>query len=133
MSESFTLKSVTVTPQEVSNLLCSAWEGGSAYWATCESTVEPNRWEFDSDSQYTGSASHYSFDYPLNPGGAAIIRDTYGDEGTKVLDRAAVQKGLALLAEKHPLRFARMLAEDADAEDGDVFLQLCLFGDVIYG
>jgi hypothetical protein len=37
------------------------------------------------------------------------------------------------MADKYPRHIADILSENDDATTGDVFLQLCLFGDVVYG
>jgi len=38
-----------------------------------------------------------------------------------------------VMAKKEPRHFADFLKEDYDETTGDVFLQCCLFGEVIYG
>jgi hypothetical protein len=40
---------------------------------------------------------------------------------------------LALMAEKEPRHFGDFMGENDDATTSDVFLQLCLFGEVVYG
>lgn len=49
------------------------------------------------------------------------------------LDRAALLRGSDLMAEKFPHHFANVITENADAETGDVYLQCCLFGGIVYG
>lgn len=126
----------TVTQQlpteRVSDVLCSAFEGGSNYWYQITKYIKPTTWEFDSEPK--SETGHYTQDYPLNPGGALLIRDTIdSDHGTMRLDLSAIQKGIQVMAEKYPWRFANILSENDDAETGDVLLQCCLFGNVIYG
>jgi hypothetical protein len=48
------------------------------------------------------------------------------------LDGEAIERGLRLMAQEYPQRFANWHSENEDAEDGDVFVQLCLFGEVRY-
>jgi hypothetical protein len=52
-----------------------------------------------------------------------------------MLDRAAIERGKELLAtdERYSHHYADVLNENDDADTGDVFLQLCLFGEVVYG
>ena len=38
-----------------------------------------------------------------------------------------------IMADKFPRHFANILNENDDAETGDVFLQCCLWGDIVYG
>jgi hypothetical protein len=123
----------TLTPELLSGVLCSALEGGSNYWYWIERVIEPTRWEFDSEPK-RGEGLHWEHDYPLNTGGALLISDQEDREhGTMRLDAAAIQKGLAVLAEKYPWHLAAMLADNADAETGDALLQCSLFGEMIYG
>jgi hypothetical protein len=80
-----------------------------------------------------------NYDYPLC-GGATICRLDDGetkqtDKRYKplTLDRAAIDRGLAIMAEKYPRHFGDFIADNEDSITGDVFIQCCLLGDVIYG
>lgn len=44
-----------------------------------------------------------------------------------------VRKGLELMQEQYPRHYADLVEEDDDAITGDVWLQLAVFGDIIYG
>lgn len=122
----------TLTNQQISDVLCSALEGGANYWYRLAECLTPTTWEFESEPN--SENGHYAQDYPLNPGGALLIVDEQDDDdGVLTLDWDAIQKGLAILAEKYPRHLADILAENADADTGDALLQCCLLGDVIYG
>lgn len=124
--------SQTVTAEQISGALCSAFEGGSNYWYCIEERVEPTAWQFDSDPKR--DSGHWSQDYPLNPGGALLISDSLDEyHGTMRLDLETVQKGLTILAENFSWHFADLVGDNADANTGDAFLQCCLFGDILYG
>lgn len=133
MTMDFTV-SYTVTRQRVAELLCSALEGGSNYWIEDVTPRKPSSWEFYS---YPEDHRVYQHDYPFNPGGAlSITVDTEIESEpaqVHVLDENAIQKGLTLFLETSPHRFAQLITEHADADDADVFLQLCLFGEILYG
>lgn len=124
---------LNVRMEDVANLLCSAFEGGSNYWYMIEEQKVPERFEFLTDAEKVFP----HIDYPLNPGGSLTITTLEGDEfnGKKkwTLDLAAVQRGLAKMAKAAPRHFADVLRDNADATTGDVFLQFCLFGEVVYG
>jgi hypothetical protein len=123
---------VTLTTEQLSDVLCSALEGGSNSWYTIEEFVDPTLWQFNSEPKR--EKGHWAQDYPFNPGGALLISDmTDSAHGVMRLDTEAIQKGLAILAEKYPWHLASILAENADADTGDALLQCSLFGDVIYG
>lgn len=53
----------------------------------------------------------------------------FGDKKTFSLD---LKKGLSLFA-KETQHFKHFIHEEEDAMTGNVFLQLCLFGDTIFG
>ena len=131
------MKTFTVThpiaPEVLSDVLCSALEGGSNYWCDQVGRVEPRRWEFKSEP-HPEPGKHWMPDYPLNPGGALLLNDLEDEERNPLrLDEEAVSRGLAVLSEKYPHHVADMLSENTDADTGDALLQCCLFGDIIYG
>lgn len=141
-----------ISIERIANLLCSALEGGSNYWYQIVEIIPPagfnpqdsrTKLEFMSDTELAKMMGRepkiYShIDYPCNRGGALIIRDI---EDTDIkqpgapmrLDLEAMQRGLQLMVDKAPKHWGDFLSENDDATTADVFLQLCLFGDVIYG
>lgn len=42
-------------------------------------------------------------------------------------------KGLKIMAEKYPLHFDTFINESEDAITGDVFIQCCVFGEIVFG
>lgn len=116
-------------------LLCNALEGGSNYWARIEEYKRPSKpyqWDLGRDFPH--------IDYPTSPDGAVVF-SANGDARNEeingrtrwTLDRAAMLQGLRVMAEKYPKHYARWVAQTDDANTGDVFLQCCLFGEVVYG
>lgn len=131
MPHTFTITQ-TITLEQVSSLLCSAFEGGSNYWYMIEEKINPTIWTFESEPK-PEKGNHWVQDYPLNRGGALLISDKEDkDHRTYRLDLNALQQGLKSMAEKDPHHITSILSEDADAETGDVFLQHCLFGEIVY-
>jgi hypothetical protein len=61
------------------------------------------------------------------------MEDEDGDKFT--LNKAAIIRGKELMATdpQYSSHYADVLRENDDADTGDVFLQLCLFGEVVYG
>lgn len=122
---------LTVTRERVSDLLTSAFEGGSDYWYCVAKKIAPTTWEFTSEP--TPTRGHYRQDYPLNPGGSLLICDIDDEEKTQItLDWAALQRGLTVMQKKYPEHFADFLSENDDAITGDVFLQCCLYNEIIF-
>lgn len=121
---------IEVPDEIISNLLCSAFEGGSNYWLASTRVLEFPQSTFDGDR----------FDrttVPLQEFGKLLVvlqDEAYKGKGCKyVLDREGIDRGLKAMKEKAPKHFGDMLAENGDADTGDVFLQCCLFGTVVYG
>jgi len=124
---------MSISNHQAADLLVSAIEGGSNYWYMIEDYKQPEvpamPWGED---EYTPKY----ISYPFSKDGAVIISDIEEDDGeTFTLDKKAIIKGKKLLAENpnYSHHYADVLRDNADAETGDVFLQLCLFGEVIYG
>lgn len=63
--------------------------------------------------------------------GSASVTDMFGC-GTLRFDRAAVERGLAIMAVKLPRQFMRFLAGNGDDGTADAFLQCALFGEAKY-
>ena len=125
-----------IPAERVASLLVSAFEGGSNYWYTIKDRKIPHGSPMDWDFRLDKNDVFPHVDFPMNEGGALIIQDLEdghpeGQEWT--LDQAALARGLQLMAQKQPRHFSDMLKEDDDAVTADVFLQLCLFGEVVYG
>lgn len=126
--------SVKVDKSRVGDLLCTAIEGGSNYWYTIEGYVEPKSEDLVQHTTLGQVFKH--IDYPLSKGGAMIISDRLADSKsvTRVaLDWPMCLRGLEVMQRDYPRHFADWLAENDDADTGDVFLQCAVFGKVIYG
>lgn len=122
----------------IADLLCCAFEGGSNYWYLIKESHAPSTDELPFRTDEIRVFPHV--DYPLNEGGYLIITTLEHDvhKGKKEwrLDLNAVKHGLRVMAALQPghggHHFPNFMAENEDAETGDVFLQCCLFGEIIY-
>lgn len=116
-----------VDPEKITNLLISAFEGGSNYWIArrVEITRKPTL-------PYDG----YGSSVPMAGGEisiAELVNDNTGEINMHTLDQEKCIKGLEIMAEKYPRHFSDWVSENDDAVTGDVFLQVSLFGTVVYG
>jgi hypothetical protein len=125
-----------ISRERVGDLLCCAFEGGSNYWYRIEQFHEPTTYQFRTNKNQIFK----HLDYPLNPEGYLVVSDYHGidqDETPKRrrLSYVTIKRGLKLLStsKTYAHHWQDFLAENEDATTGDVFLQFCLFGDVIYG
>lgn len=136
MTKSFSIPVTMDVPFErVENLLCSAFDPASnavGYWGGITKRIEPPVLSFpvnDEDGVYP------YMHYPLNEGGSLIIEVEEAVKGKFEFCLALPQivQGLKVMASKFPRHFGDVLDENDDAETADIFVQCCLFGDVIFG
>ena len=120
-----------IDEKRIANLLCCAFEGGSNYWYQIVLYITPSAvTERFADQDRT---VRY-LDYPLNAGGGLEIANTEDPSlGVKTLDRTSIERGLAIMGTKYPAHMADFLSENDDATTGDVFLQCCLYGEILLG
>lgn len=120
----------TIPDSRIGDLLACGFESGANYWCQIIDYVEPptepvSTWDEDEIFPHV--------DYPLC-GGAVICCAEDDEELTDLrLDREAIKRGLTLMAEKHPRHWGDFVAGNDDAITGDVFIQLCLLGELVYG
>lgn len=111
---------VPITRQALRDLLCTAVEGGSNYWAMFE------------DAERTESLDYL---------GVVVVEHEAHSKGVPALRRRITAEDLAqglerLAAATFPAakqHLADALSENGDATTADVVLQMAVFGDVIYG
>ena len=115
----------TVTIQKVKDLLTTALEGGSNYWYSELEPLQTPKGKKPSDYEF------WHLDIPFEPTGLIGITDADGHEHE--IGIHTIKRGLEIMAAKYPEHWADFLTERDDAITGDVFLQCCLFDDVIYG
>ena len=129
---------IEVDKKRLADLICAGFEGGIGYWAQIVGYVKPAEvWQWDLSAAYV--------QYPLSEGGAVLLREvdesstaieamgeSVGKSTVLRLDLEAVERGLRLFA-AYPKHVDDFITENEDATTGDVFLQLCLLGDIVYG
>jgi hypothetical protein len=118
---------INVDDRRIQDLLCCAFEGGSNYWYKILQIVKPTTHGFE---KITGVERLYQ--YPLDPTGRIVIGDREDPELKEILDINSIKKGLVVMQEKFPCDWSNFMTCHEDADTGDVFLQCCLFSDVIF-
>lgn len=117
----------TIPFSDIVSQLCSAFEGGSNYWYRIDKQNKPENF----DNSHKDYIKYPHLSYPINKGGSLVITVREGvdedqDGKTFTLNLESIQKGLVVMAQRYPHHFR-------DQTAGDVFLQCCLFGEVLYG
>lgn len=101
------------------DLIVDAWSW-SHYWAKGEITKQPE--------EERCFVEEIAF-----KGGEVTIYDVETEEKLGVLNEETLEKGWEVFRHKYPRHYADAWAEEADAITGDVYLQCCVMGEVIYG
>lgn len=134
LEETFhTIGGINITVKRVMDLIVGAFEGGSNYWyliTNYEQSINPKE---------RGTIPRCAF------GGGYIefcdkdeyyehkSRNTINECQVWRLDEDAMKRGLALMVTKEYIHhFANFVQEKDDANTADIFLQLSLFGEIIY-
>lgn len=117
-----------ISAQRIQDLLCNALEGGSNYWYEIMSFNYPER-----QTKESLNIEFQHLELPFKAGSLTIRDNEEAKLGDKILNLQTITEGLQIMADKFPNHFSDFLKEDDDAITGDVFLQCCLFKDVIYG
>jgi hypothetical protein len=128
---------IEITDKQIGDLLTTALEGGSNYWYEIVKYQRPpgfaDDWTYRVDTDRRSIFNH--IDYPMNAGGSITIKSMEEPERCAVtLTRAKLRRGMQALAssKEYAHHFFDVLKEDMDDTTADVFLQFCLYGDVIY-
>ncbi len=139
--EVFHSVSIPVSTARLMDLLVGAFEGGSNYWYRKMTFVLAPGLEFK-DFRVGGEHAIKDWeDFPLyvipfHEGcSLTMFADGHKREGNKpfVLDADAMVRGLDLMAKDYQKHFSDMINEEDDATTADVFLQLSVFGELIFG
>lgn len=122
---------IDVDFDKIANLLCSAFESGYLNWARIEDYIEPNNvWHWNFLDDFNDGRVYEYVQYPLSEGGAVILKCD-GYDKTFTLDLASIKSGLAAMA-KSCNRFSDIINDEIDAETGELFINYCLFGEVVF-
>jgi hypothetical protein len=131
-----TIGGISITVEQVMDLIVTALEGGSNYWYYIPEIQEP------SDMSKTPCGDYSYIELCAWGDGYIKICDKEEYEAnnkamqglkTWVLNEEAMKRGLDLMHNQHIRHFADFVTGDGDTKTADVFLQLSLFGEIVYG
>jgi hypothetical protein len=72
--------------------------------------------------------------WPLYDGWVTLeLHHPHEKKDRYVLSAIDISDGLKLMAQKYPKHWAQFLLGNEDSITGDIFIQLCLFGELVYG
>jgi hypothetical protein len=137
--DGFTVQCARALSREtVQNLLASALEGGSNYWyGALDYDFGATGWTLDDFREGGVMANPDEYFHPCQivpfAEGCAVTLEVQGEPGRERLDLDAIKRGLERMALAAPEHFNNIDGPGEDAITGDVFLQCCLFGEIVYG
>jgi hypothetical protein len=129
---------IDIPMERVVNCIVGFCESPYSPWAQsflppekCESLIENTRevekgiW-YSTETYWTaGGLASLTYDDPSEPEG------TFG--ASKTIGKPELVAGLTAMAQKAPRHFADLVNENDDAITHDVFMQMVVFGEIIYG
>lgn len=119
---------VRIPNEKLQDLIICAIEGGSTHWA-----------QFKYPDNYKEKYGCYE-QIPFKGGNIAVY-DVETGELLGYLNRMSIKVGLQLMADRKDLtgkvvparHFKNLATDNEDAETADVFMQLCVMGEIVYG
>ena len=117
---------VPMEEERLQDLLCCAFEGGSNSWYIINS--------FNYAEGHNKDSLGIEFEHielPFHEGCSVTVGNSENTEA-KVLDLEAIKSGVQAMAEHYPNHFADWAGENEDSVTGDVFLQCCLYGELVF-
>jgi len=129
----YNIRGLTVlTEDDVENMMVGAWEGGSNYWAHVGSKMMNKIYAKTEDMNDEPTVNRVLM--AVQRGLPVKVRDA--DNPSEVLGTLTPKswaKAEKLMVKNHRRHFADIIGENDDATTADVFFQLAVLGDVVYG
>jgi len=129
MSKSIEVKmTVSVEEQQVTDLMISVMDGACKSWAVFQF---PKNWKEKCD---------FGRDIPMS-GGKISVFDYETDDLLGVISRHSIREALIYMARGKDINdkdipmkhFQNVINDNSDYETADVFAQLCVMGEIVYG
>lgn len=120
------------------SVISTAFDGGISYWCSKADLTWPSGLKI-SDIDWLEDPSFWEsvskiYLAPFVDGGCVTLEESDDDEThSHVLDIAAIKRGVNAMSSQYPRQWANIITDDYDAEDGDIFVQCCIFGKAVYG
>ena len=117
--------------QQLEDQFITAYEGGSNYWCGLSNeALSDARSKYKTDTR--NCPSEYLWDAVL-AGESVTFYDAEDEETTWVLNLEKVVAGTEKMCDDYAQDYADAITDQGDACTADVWFQLCLLNDVVYG
>lgn len=126
---------IEFTNDLMDDMLVTAIEGGSNYWYLFTDDAVAIVDDFTKRFQVTDKAFSVQFSKAIQNGARIPVNDLEEpDEILGSISMESIKKGVETMAKYHHIQFNNMITDGGwDAETADVFFQLCLMGEVVFG
>lgn len=117
--------------ESILNLLVGAWEGGSNYWIESVEIVS----SANKETVTIVPETYFPFFQivPFIGGHLKVTLDEEANNEVHELNLEKIKEAIVLMRTKYNRHYRDWVSQNDDAATSDVFLQLCLFKDVIFG
>jgi len=123
-------KNKTFTNQDIEDLFVTALEGGSNYWYYIKNLPKEVKYNIKERRQ---PAAEAIANHVINGGYIQFFDIEDENELLGTVDMDKLLDAISLLKKDYPNTWNNILDENADVEDADIFLQLAVMGDVVFG
>lgn len=113
----------------IDELFITALEGGSNYWYMLHNDETPLELNKDNTVNWFKSLQNNG----VSISDLTVSRKSGTKPYKKILKIPQIQTGLTRMAHDDRREFDNILKSEYDACDADVFLQYCVFGEIVYG
>jgi hypothetical protein len=112
-------------------MIIGALEGGSNYWYRLNDTKK--FWDLTAHLKGEKATSERVAAAVLDFGASLEIEDIENGEKLGVLSLETIEAGEKIMHDNHMHHYADILKEQDDAATADVWFQLAVMGDIVYG
>lgn len=115
--------------QRITDLFITAYEGGSSYWAYMNIKFT------DEDRQLfnEGTSPSELLVKRMYEGEAYEVFDVETDDLLGLVSKESLNKAYKLMREEYPSHYADLINDNWDAWTADVFLQLAVMDEIVFG
>jgi hypothetical protein len=120
---------IQITQDDFENIIVGALEGGSNYWYCLGDNLPPK------DSDRTPLSTRIATKLFTDPDYKLPIHDIEDPEGEPLgyITQQSMLDAYGIVAEKWPSHFSDMIGDNHDACTADVFFQVAVMGDIVFG
>ena len=126
----------TIKEEDFSNLLTTALEGGSNYWCLLPDLAACREWNAKTGDGKRLPMVDMIHKYIWHGNGSVLIVDRNSEEYKPehwVIDKASVENGFKLFIEMYHDEWMEFKDGSYDADVADVWFQLVVIGEVMFG